>query len=91
MIVFCCCPNRPIDGDPEKIAGIFTGLITAAAMLQGFLSYMARSMGNLAEQSGVLRDLATLFTTHSTEDSSVSDTTEKHQDASLTRRRSGER
>ena len=69
------------DGDPEKIAGIFTGLITAAAMLQGFLSYMARSMGNLAEQSGVLRDLATLFTTHSTEDSSVSDTTEKHQDA----------
>ena len=70
------------DGDPEKIAGIFTGLITAAAMLQGFLSYMARSMGNLAEQSGVLRDLATLFTTHSTEDSSVSDTTEEHQDAS---------
>ena len=69
------------DGDPEKIAGIFMGLITAAAMLQGFLSYMARSMGNLAEQSGVLRDLATLFTMQSTEDSSVSDTTEKHQDS----------
>ena len=69
------------NGDPEKIAGIFTGLITAAAMLQGFLSYMARSMGNLAEQSGVLRDLATLFTTQSTEDSSVSDTTEEHKDA----------
>ena len=69
------------NGDPEKIAGIFMGLITAAAGLQGFLSYMARSMGNLAEQSGVLRDLATLFTTQSTQESGVSHTTEKHQDA----------
>ena len=68
------------NGDPEKIAGIFMGLITAAAGLQGFLSYMARSMGNLAEQSGVLRDLATLFTTQSTQESSVSNTTEKHQE-----------
>ena len=66
------------NGDPEKIAGIFMGLITAAAGLQGFLSYMARSMGNLAEQSGVLRDLATLFTTQSTKESSVSNTTERH-------------
>ena len=72
-------------GDPEKIAGIFTGLITAAAMLQGFLSYMARSMGNLAEQSGVLRDLATLFTTQSTKEESVSNTTEKHQPTSEAR------
>ena len=69
------------NGDPEKIAGIFTGLVAAAVGLQGFLSYMARSMGNLAEQSGVLRDLATLFTTQSTKESRVSDTTEKHQDA----------
>lgn len=69
------------NGDPEKIAGIFTGLITAAVGLQGFLSYMARSMGNLAEQSGVLRDLASLFTTQSVKESRVSDTTEKHQEA----------
>ena len=68
-------------GDPEKIAGIFTGLIAAAAGLQGFLSYMAHSMGNLAEQSGILRDLATLFTTQSTEERSTSDTKEKHQDS----------
>ncbi len=67
-------------GDPEKIAGIFTGLIAAAVGLQGFLSYMARSMGNLAEQSGVLRDLASLFTTPSVKEGSVSDTTEEHQD-----------
>ena len=67
-------------GDPEKIAGIFTGLIAAAAGLQGFLSYMAHSMGNLAEQSGILRDLATLFTTQSTKEESVSDTTEKPQE-----------
>ena len=80
VIVFVAAQTAQ-NGDPEKIAGIFTGLITAAAMLQGFLSYMARSMGNLAEQSGVLRDLATLFTTQSTEERSVSDTTAQHQDA----------
>ena len=72
-------------GDPEKIAGIFTGLIAAAAGLQGFLSYMAHSMGNLAEQSGILRDLATLFTTQSTKEESTSKTTEKHQPTSEAR------
>ena len=80
VIVFIAAQTAH-NGDPEKIAGIFMGLITAAAGLQGFLSYMARSMGNLAEQSGVLRDLATLFTTQSTQESGVSHTTEKHQDA----------
>ena len=80
VIVFIAAQTAR-SGDPEKIAGIFMGLITAAAGLQGFLSYMARSMGNLAEQSGVLRDLATLFTTQSTQESGVSHTTEKHQDA----------
>ena len=79
MIVFIAA-RVAHNGDPEKIAGIFTGLIAAAAGLQGFLSYMARSMGNLAEQSGVLRDLATLFTTQSTQERSVSDATEKHQE-----------
>ena len=69
------------NGDPEKIAGIFTGLVTAAVGLQGFLSYMARSMGNLAEQSGVLRDLAPLFTTQSVKGSSVANKTEEHQEA----------
>ena len=73
------------NGDPEKIAGIFTGLIAAAAGLQGFLSYMAYSMGNLAEQSSILRDLATLFTTQSTKEESVSNTTEKHQPTSEAR------
>ena len=68
------------NSDPEKIAGIFTGLIAAAAGLQGFLSYMAHSMGNLAEQSGVLRDLATLFTTQSTQENSTANATEAHQD-----------
>ena len=79
VIVFIAAQTAH-NGDPEKIAGIFMGLITAAAGLQGFLSYMAHSMGNLAEQSGVLRDLATLFTTQSAKESSVADTTEKHQD-----------
>ncbi|MYB01166.1 ABC transporter ATP-binding protein, partial [Candidatus Poribacteria bacterium] len=64
-------------GDPEKIA--------AAAGLQGFLSYMAHSMGNLAEQSGILRDLATLFTTQSAKEESVSNTREKHQPTSEAR------
>ena len=79
MIVFIAA-RVAHDGNPEKIAGIFTGLIAAAVGLQGFLSYMARSMGNLAEQSGVLRDLATLFTTQSTKERSVSDTTGEKQD-----------
>ena len=80
VIVFVAAQTARSD-DPEKIAGIFMGLIAAAAGLQGFLSYMARSMGNLAEQSGVLRDLATLFTTQSAKESSVSHTPKKHQDA----------
>ncbi len=79
VIVFIAAQTAR-NGDPEKIAGVFMGLIAAAAGLQGFLSYMARSMGNLAEQSGVLRDLATLFTTQSAKESSVSRTTEEKQD-----------
>ena len=79
VIVFIAAQTAH-NGDPEKIAGIFMGLITAAAGLQGFLSYMARSMGNLAEQSGVLRDLATLFTTQSTKEGSTSRTTKEKQE-----------
>ena len=79
VIVFIAAQTAR-SGDPEKIAGVFMGLITAAAGLQGFLSYMARSMGNLAEQSGVLRDLATLFTTQPTKESSVSRTTKEKQE-----------
>ena len=85
------------NGAPEKIAGVFTGLITAAATLQGFLSYMAHSIGNLAEQSGVLRDLATLFTPQSTEstpqsteESRVSDTPGEQQAAPVPAPETGE-
>lgn len=84
VIVFIAAQTAR-DGDPEKIAGIFTGLVAAAAGLQGFLSYMAHSMGNLAEQSGILRDLATLFTAQSTKAESVSNTTERHQPTSEAR------
>ena len=84
VIVFVAAQTAR-SGDPEKIAGIFTGLVAAAAGLQGFLSYMAHSMGNLAEQSGILRDLATLFTAQSTKEESVSNTTERHQPSSEAR------
>ena len=84
VIVFVAAQTAR-SGDPEKIAGIFTGLVAAAAGLQGFLSYMAHSMGNLAEQSGILRDLATLFTAQSTKEESVSNTTERHQPTSEAR------
>ncbi len=47
--------------DPKETAGIFTGLIHAAVSLQGFLSTMVRSLGSLAEQVGILRELAILF------------------------------
>ena len=80
VIVFIAAQTAR-NSDPEEIPGIFMGLMTAAAGLQGFLSYMAHSMGNLAEQSGILRDLATLFTTQSTKEESVSKTTEKRQDS----------
>ena len=60
----------------KEIAGVFTGLITAAVTLQGFLSYTAQAMGNLSEHSSVLRDLAPLFTTPPPK-------TEKHQDNAL--------
>ena len=84
VIVFVAAQTAR-SGDPEKIAGIFTGLVAAAAGLQGFLSYMAHSMGNLAEQSGILRDLATLFTAQSTKEESVSNTTERYQPTSEAR------
>ena len=89
VIVFIAAQTAR-NGDPEKIAGVFMGLIAAAAGLQGFLSYMARSMGNLAEQSGVLRDLATLFTTQSAKESSVSRTTEEKQDGPAPASEAGE-
>lgn len=60
----------------KEIAGVFTGLITAAVTLQGFLSYTAQALGTLSEHSGVLRDLAPLFTTPPPE-------TAKHQDNAL--------
>ena len=50
------------NADSKETAGIFTGLIYAAVFLQGFLSSIARSLGTLAEQSGILRELAILFT-----------------------------
>ena len=50
------------NADAKETAGIFTGLIYAAGTLQGFLASMAHSLGNLAEQNGILRELAVLFT-----------------------------
>ena len=50
------------NADPKEIAGTFTGLIYASGTLQGFLSSIADALGRLAEQSGILRELAALFT-----------------------------
>lgn len=50
------------NAEAKEAAGIFTGLIYAAGTLQGFLSSMAHSLGTLAEQSSILRELAILFT-----------------------------
>lgn len=46
----------------NETAGIFTGLVAAAVALQGFLSSIAYGLGSLAENSGILRELANLFT-----------------------------
>ena len=45
----------------NEVAGVFTGLIAAAVTLQGFLSSVAYGLGSLAENSRILRELATLF------------------------------
>ena len=50
------------NANSDEIAGIFTGLIYASVTLQGFLSTIADALGRLAEQSGILRELAALFT-----------------------------
>ena len=50
------------NADSNETAGIFTGLIYASGILQGFLSSIADALGRLAEQSGILRELAALFT-----------------------------
>ena len=50
------------NANSDEIAGIFTGLIYASGTLQGFLSTIADALGRLAEQSGILRELAALFT-----------------------------
>ena len=46
----------------NETAGIFTGLVYASIALQGFLFYIANSLGNLAKQTTILRELARLFT-----------------------------
>ena len=51
-----------LNADSKKMVGIFTGLIYASGTLQGFLSSIADALGRSAEQIGILRELATLFT-----------------------------
>ena len=50
------------NADSKEIAGVFTGLIYASRTLQGFLSSIADALGRFSEQSGILRELAVLFT-----------------------------
>lgn len=66
------------NADETEVAGVFTGLITAAVTLQGILSAIAYGIGNLTEQSSVLRDLAPLFTMQPAKEESACHT--KHQD-----------
>ena len=47
----------------NEAAGVFTGLVYASIAVQGFLFYIANSLGSLAQQSTILRELARLFTT----------------------------
>lgn len=60
--------------DSQETAGVFTGLIYAAATVRGFLSSIANAIGTLAEQSGILRELAILFTLQPSEFEKRSDT-----------------
>ena len=44
----------------NQTAGVFTGLVYASIALQGFLFYIASSLGTLSKQSTILRELASL-------------------------------
>lgn len=64
-IIIFIAAHAAQNADSKEAVGIFTGLITAAVAFQGFLFFFYGSLGSLAEHSGVLRELATLFTIQS--------------------------
>ena len=59
--------------DTSEAAGIFMGLIHASVTLQGFLASIADALGRFAAQSGILRELAMVFTIEPSEVEKESD------------------
>ena len=72
--------------DPKETAGIFTGLIYATGTLQGFLVAIVSSLATLVEQSGILRELAILFTIPAANTEKESNATQPHDPPTHSRR-----
>ena len=71
------------NGREKEIAGIFTGLITAAVALQAHLYLMADTLGNLVKQSTILRELTTLLNTKDTPRGNKVGTTKSNTDTGI--------
>ena len=71
------------NGRKKEIAGIFTGLIAAAATLQAHFSLIGDTLGNLAKQSTILRELTLLLNTKDPSGENAVETTKLDTDTSI--------
>ena len=71
------------NGKEKEIAGIFTGLIAAAATLQSLFSVIGDRLGDLAKQSTILRELTILLNTKDPSEENAVETTKSDTDTCI--------
>lgn len=71
------------NGEEKEIAGIFTGLLAAAATLQSLFSVIGEALGNLAKQSTILRELTLLLNTKDLSGKNAVETTKSDPDTCI--------
>ena len=71
------------NGKEKEIAGIFTGLIAAAATLQAYFALIADTLADLAKQSTILRELTLLLNTKDTTEENAVETTPLDRDNTI--------
>ena len=84
---YCCiifiAADAAHNGREKEIAGIFTGLIAAAATLQAHFTLIGNTLGDLAKQSTILRELTLLLNTKDTTEESAVETTKSDPDNTI--------
>ena len=84
---YCCiifiAADAAHNGREKEIAGIFTGLIAAAATLQAHFSLIGNTLGDLAKQSTILRELTMLLNTKDTTEENAVETTKSDTDNTI--------